>query len=173
MTQGVSIEDGTATVYTSEKGLKVEDNGGVLSVTITGSPDGDTVYVTNVGGETVPAAVTSKLVTIPEGHALPGDLVTVRYEQTVSGEIVALDSDKFAEAYELEYHTIGIDPVTNQVVMDIYIQLDHVVPGGDFELSFENGNAIAPEITFEALAAPNSTAIGRIIERNREGNDTP
>ena len=173
MTQGVAIENGSATVYETEHGLKVVDNDGTLSVTITGSPNGNTVLVTNKHGETLEATVATKTVTIPTGHAEPGELVSVRYKKDITGDIVSLESDKFAEAYELEYHTIGYDPETNKVVKDIYIQLDHVVPGGDFELSFENGSAIAPEITFEALAAPNSTAIGRIIEKDREGTDTP
>ena len=172
MTQGVAIENGTATVYKDEKGLKVADNSGTLSVTISGTPKDDTVYVTNTGGDTVVATVSSKNVTIPVDHAEPGDLVTVRYQQDVTGEIVKLDGDKFAEAYSLEYHTIGYDPTTNKVVKDIYIQLDHVVPGGDFEMSFENGTAIAPEITFEAMAAPNSTAIGRVVEVERDGGAT-
>lgn len=173
MTQGVAVENGSARIWEDEKGLKVVDNAGTLSVTITGDPDGATVQVTNKDGDTVPAAVASKSVEIPEGHAKPGELVTVRYQKDITGEIVALESDKFAEAYELEYHTIGYDPETNKVVKDIYIQLDHVVPSGDFELSFENGNAIAPEITFEALTPSNSTSIGRVIERDRDSTTTP
>ena len=173
MTQGVAIEEGTATVYKAESGLKVVDNSGTLSVTITGTPKDNTVLVTNKHGKTLEATVSSKNVTVPIDHAEPGELVSVRYKQDVTGEIVSLESDKFAEAYELEYHTIGYDPETNKVIKDIYIQLDHVVPGGDFELSFENGNAIAPEITFEALNAPNSTAIGRVIEVDRDSVETP
>ena len=173
MTQGVAIEEGTATVYKTESGLKVVDNSGTLSVTITGTPKDNTVLVTNKHGKTLEATVSSKNVTVPIDHAEPGELVSVRYKQDVTGEIVSLESDKFAEAYELEYHTIGYDPETNKVIKDIYIQLDHVVPGGDFELSFENGNAIAPEITFEALNAPNSTAIGRVIEVDRDSVETP
>ena len=173
MTQGVAIEEGTATVYKTESGLKVADNSGTLSVTITGTPKDNTVLVTNKHGKTLEATVSSKNVTVPIDHAEPGELVSVRYKQDVTGEIVSLESDKFAEAYELEYHTIGYDPETNKVIKDIYIQLDHVVPGGDFELSFENGNAIAPEITFEALNAPNSTAIGRVIEVDRDSVEAP
>lgn len=167
MTQGVAIENGTATVYKDEKGLKVADDGGVLSVTITGNPKDGTAHVTNTGGDTLSATVADNKVTIPTGHAEPDDLVVVRYQEDVTGDIVRLDGDKFAEAYSLEYHTIGYDPDTNKVVKDIYIQLDHVVPGGDFELSFENGSAIAPEITFEAMVNPGTDNIGRVIEVDR------
>jgi len=168
MTQGVSVkEDGTVTVYKREDGLTVTDNAGVLEVEITGTPVGTTAYVRNEVGETVQATITAKKVTVPTGHAMMSDLVSVTYQASVTGDIVELDSDKFAEAHVIEYHTIAYDPSTNRVVKDIYIQLDHVIPSGEFELSFENGAAIAPEINFEALAAPNSTQIGRIVEVTR------
>lgn len=167
MTQGVSVESGTANVYKREDALKVTDNSGALEVTLTGTPVGSTVYVRNEKGETVSAAVATKKVTVPTGHVVANELVSVTYQEQVTGDIVQLDSGKFAEAYEIEYHTIGYDPSTNKVVKDIYIQLDHVVPSGDFELSFENGSAIAPEINFDAMAAPNSTQIGRVIEVDR------
>lgn len=165
MTQGVNVqENGTATVYKREDGLTVTDNAGALEVTLTGTPVGTTAYVRNSAGETEEATIATNKVTIPTGHAAAGDIVSVTYQEDVQGEIVALDSEKFAEAHVIEYHTIAYDPSTNKVVKDIYIQLDHVIPSGDFELSFENGTAIAPEISFEALAAPNTTEIGRVIE---------
>jgi hypothetical protein len=168
MTQGVAVEeDGSATVYKREDGLTVTDDAGALGVTITGTPVGTTVYLRNEAGEVEEATVATSLVSVPEGFAEAGDLVSVTYQETVTGDIVTLDSEKFAEAHVIEYHTIAYDPATNQVVKDIYIQLDHVIPSGDFELSFENGSAIAPEINFEALAAPNSTEIGRIVEVSR------
>jgi len=168
LTQGVSItENGTATIAHTEKGLKVVDNVGVLEVTITGTPVGATAYVRNAKGETESAAITSSKVTVPAGHAIVGETVSVTYDMSITGSIVELDGEKFAEAYELEYHTIAYNPDTNRVVKDIYIQLDHVIPIDEFELSLENGTAIAPEVNFECLTAPNSTSIGRIIEVDR------
>lgn len=167
MTQGVSITaSGSASVYKREDGLEVVDNAGTLQVTISNTTV-TTVYVRNEGGETESAASSSGTVTVPTGHAAAGDLVSVSYQETVTGDIVTFDSEKFSEAYEIEYHTIGYDPVTNKVVKDIYIQLDHVIPSSDFDMSLENGTAIAPEITFDALAAPNSTEMGRVIEVDR------
>lgn len=172
MTQGVAVqEDETAIVYQREKELKVTDNSGTLEVTIKGTPLGNTVNVINSKGETVEATVTSNKVTIPTGHANAGDLVSVVYQEQVTGDIIELEANKFGEAFTVEYHTIGYDPNTNKVVKDIYIQLDHVVPNGEFELAFENGNPIAPEFNFDCLTAPNSDAIGRIIEVDR--NSTP
>ena len=168
MTQGVAInENGTATVYKTEKELTVVNNAGTLEVTITGTPVDNTVYVRNAAGEVEQATAASKKVTIPTGHANKGEIVSVTYQEKVTGNIVELDAEKFAEAYTLEYHTIAYDPQTNKVVKDIYIQLDHVVPNGEFELSLENGNAIAPEINFECLAAPGTNKIGRVIEVDR------
>lgn len=165
MTQGVAIqEDEEVSVHQREDNLTVADNAGVLEVTIAGTPSGTTVYVRNEKGETEKATVATKKVTVPTGHAAAGEKVSVTYKVDATGRVLPLEADKFAEAYELEYHTIGYDPVTNNVVLDIYIQLDHAVPSGEMEMSLENGSAIAPEITFDALAAPNTTQIGRIIE---------
>lgn len=168
MTQGVAVEkDGSATIYETENDLVVVDNAGTLSVDIVGTAVGTTVYVRNSKGETESATIATKKVTVPTGHATAGEKVSVTYSKTVTGDIVALDSEKFGEAYTIQYHTIGYDPELNRVVKDIYIQLDHVIPSSDFEMSFEAGTAIAPEVTFECLAAPNSKEIGRIIEVDR------
>lgn len=168
MTQGVAInENGSATVHKTEKELVVVDNAGTLEVTITGTPVGNVAYVRNAAGEVEEATVAGGKVTIPTGHAAKDEIVSVTYPTSVTGNIVELDAEKFAEAYTLEYHTIAYDPATNKVVKDIYIQLDHVVPTGEFELSLENGTAIAPEINFECLAAPNTNKIGRVIEVDR------
>ena len=168
LTQGVEVEKGeSATIYKTEKGLQVADNAGTLEVPITGTPVGGTVYVRNVAGETEAATATTGKVTVPTGHAAAGDLVMVTYQEAVTGDIVQLDAEKFAEAYEVEYHTIAYDPDTNKVVKDIYIQLDHVIPVDEFELALENGTPIAPEVNFECLTAPNSTRIGRIVEVDR------
>lgn len=167
MTQGVAVEEDTVIINKTEKTLKVTDNLGTLEVAITGTPNGETVYVRNTKGVTKPSTFAAGKVAIPVGHAVEGDLVSVTYPTEVIGEVVQLDGEKFAEAFTVEYHTIAYDPDTNAVVKDIYIQLDHVIPQDEFELSLENGSAIAPEVSFECLAAPNSTQIGRIIEVER------
>lgn len=167
LTQGVAIDkDGSATVYETEKGLTVAENAGALEVTI-GNTTVTSVHVRNAKGELEAATSTSGKVTIPVGHAVAGEIVSVTYQTEITGDIVELDGEKFAEAFTLEYHTIAYDPDTNKVVKDIYIQLDHVVPSDEFEMSLENGTAIAPEVNFECMASPNSTSIGRIIEVDR------
>lgn len=169
MTQGVAIEsDGTATVYQKEEGLEVKDNEGVLEVTIKGQPKDGVVQVRNVAGEILETNATGNTITIPEGHAKEGERISIYYHQDVTGSKLELESDKFSEAYEIQYYTIGYSPETQKVVADIYIQLDHVVPSSDFELSFENGTAQTPEITFECMAAPNTNSMGRVIVVPRE-----
>lgn len=165
MTQGVAIDEaGQATVYKKEEGLKVETDGADgLKVTIKGAPVGSIVQVRNAQGEVEEATAATNTVVIPTGVAEEGELVSVYYQEDVTGEVVEFKSDKFSEAYTIEYSTIAYDPDTNRVVSDIYIQLDHVIPSADFELSFENGTAQTPEITFDALNAPNTNDMGRII----------
>ncbi|MCM3387333.1 hypothetical protein M3649_04190 [Ureibacillus chungkukjangi] len=168
LTQGVAIkEDDTVTIHKTEKDLVVTDNAGALEVSITGAPSGTTAYVRNTKGEVETATIATNKVTVPDGHAIAGERVSVTYEVQATGNVVELDGEKFAEAYTLEYVTQAYDPATNKVVKDIHIQLDHVIPIDEFELSLENGTAIAPEVNFECLTAPNSTSIGRIIEVDR------
>jgi|SRR5690625_4415493 len=172
MTQGVAVEEnGEATVYHREEELKVVDNDGDLTVTISGTPANEDVYLRNESGQVQKTAAEGSVVTVPSDFASVGDTMSATYQKDITGQIVEMDAEKFSEAYEVEYHTIGYDPRTHDVVKDIYIQLDHVTAQGEFELGFENGTALAPEFVFDALTPPNSSKIGRIIQTNR--NSTP
>lgn len=168
LTQGVDVlTDAEAVVFTREDELVVVDNAGTLEVTLAVEPTEPTVYVRNIDGEVEEATVTTDLVAIPDGHASAGDTVSITYKEAITGEIIEMEADKFGDSFEVEYRTIGYDIDTNEVKVDIIIQLDNVVPNGDFELSFENGTAIAPEFVFDAMVAPNTNKIGRIIEKAR------
>ena len=165
MTQGVAVkEDGTADINHKEEDLVVTDNAGALEVTLKGTPTGTTAYIINAKGDVEEAAITGTKVTVPTGYAVAGEKVAVSYIKQVVGKLVSFDSKKFAENYAVEYHTIEYDPATNQVVADLYIQFDNTVPAGAFDLSFENGTAISPELSFEALASATGSEIGRMIE---------
>ncbi len=169
MTQGVEVEESTALVHEKEEGLVVKDG----KVTIVGTPIGK-VQVRNTAGELLETDVTEGEIDVPEDHADEGSYVQVWYKKEVTGETVEYKADKFAEAHEVEYHTIGYDPDTNEVVQDVYIQLDHVLPSGEVDLSFENGTAQAPEISLEAMTNPNTNNIGRVIVVPRKkGSSTP
>lgn len=168
MTQGVAVqEDGTAVVSEVEKGLKVEDDGGSLKVTIKGTPIESTVTVINARGESDKAVVTTNTVDIQTGFAEEGEKVTVVYKTEVTGNVVNIDADKFSEGYEVQYKTIEYDTVSNKVVKDIYFIFDNAVPASDFEMQLENGTAYTPELTFTAMADPDTRQIGRIVEVER------
>lgn len=167
MTQGVAIEGKTVTIRKTEE-LTVVDNAGALEVTITGTPVGTSVVVFDEDGTQQEVAHTTKKVVVPEGYAaVAGDIITVSYEETATAEVVTLDSAKFSELYEIQMSTICYDPDTMKVVKDLYIQFDQVKPAGEFDLSFENGTAITPELSLTALTPKGTTEMGRIFTVDR------
>ncbi|CAI6287801.1 hypothetical protein NHM07_07885 [Bacillus subtilis] len=90
------------------------------------------------------------------------------YQIEKVGRRLAIKASKFSERYEVEYRTIAYNPDTEEVYSDIYIQFPNVSPSGEFEMSLENGNALAPEIKFEALADTDEMAV--VIETSRDEN---
>jgi hypothetical protein len=173
MTQGVAVQkDKDATVWKREDSLLVVDNAGTLEVTIKGKPIGDEVKLVNSKGVSEDALSATGKVAIPEGFANKGEKISVSYQEAIKGNVLTMDAQKFSEAYEVEYATIEYDPETYRVVADLYIQFDHVIPSGSFDMSLENGSALAPELSFEAMTTGTSTEIGRFIEQVRSA-DTP
>lgn len=161
--QGVSVENGTVKVWEDEV-LTVGAGG---AVTLSKSPI-DTVLFENKDGEVLTQDSTSTEATIPATFAEPNTEVTARYKIEVEGEIVEIKADTFSEAYELEYHTLEYDPVTEKIYSDLYIQLDKVSPSGETELGFEAGNAITPEMKFSALSENNK--LGRFVRVKRKAD---
>lgn len=174
MTQGVTVQsNGTATVYGREDGL-VTTGSTTLTATITGTPVAGTtsVSVVDTKGNIATGTISSKIVTLPANvvggfNVISGDKVSVVYQQTVTGNILSLDSKKFSEQFTVEYHTIEYDPSTNLVVADLYIQFDSCLPAGAFDMQLQNGTALSPEIDFTALVPSGATEVGRVIEIKR------
>ncbi|MFS0643675.1 hypothetical protein [Siminovitchia sp. 179-K 8D1 HS] len=163
MTQGVSVDkEGKATVTKTETATIAEGK-----VTINGTPKGK-VRIIAFDGEQGDATVSSGSITVPEGLAKDGDKVTVTYQEEVTGRKVEIDSEKFSNKFKVEYRTIAYDPETAIVESDIYFIFDEVVPSGSFELSLSNGEAYAPELTFQVLTPRGETSMGRIIEVPRK-----
>lgn len=160
MTQGVQVTSGTATVNKREDDLIVASG----KVTITGTPVGTDVTIINADGDSESTTVATKSVTVPVDFANDGEKISVMYSTSVTGNKLSLDAKKFSEQFSVEYHTIEYNPATNAVVNDLYIQFDSVLPSGAFELSFENGNALTPELDFTALTSGASSELGRVIE---------
>lgn len=171
ITQGVDIEEKTITVTHREDKLEVKDNNGVMTVTITKDPIGDSVDLIDGLGNVIQATVSTKTVTVPVGFAEPGDKISAAYRTDVTGNVLELDAATFAEEYEVEYWTVEYDPKTQQILNDLYIIFDSVQPAADVDISFENGAAITPEFTFNVNSDGESTAIGRFVQvpRNKEG----
>ena len=168
MTQGVAVKENEAVTIKKTEKLPVVDNSGTLQVTVTGTPVDNAVVVFDLDGSQQEVAATSKVAVIPTGFdAGEGDTVQVVYDVAATGDVVTFDSAKFSELYEIEMATIAYDPATMQVVKDVYIQFDQVKPSGEFEMSFENGTALTPEITLEAMTPDGTTEMGRIFTVDR------
>lgn len=167
LTQGVKVDPaGKATVRKSES-VKVTGTAPSLKATILGSAKGTTVSYVDADGSTKTAALALKEVTLTGTTLKSGDDVTVYYDSEVTGEMVVFDAKTFSEVYSLELQTIAYDPTSMVIKKDIYIQYDSVKPEGNFDMSFEAGSAISPEVSFMALTPPNSSVMGRIISVDR------
>jgi hypothetical protein len=166
MSQGVKVNAaGTATVRKSETLAAVGTT--TMTVTVLGTPKGAVASYIDKDGTQKVGSVASKVISLTGSTHSAGDKVTVFYDSDVTGEMVVFDSKTFSEKYALELQTIAYDVVSNKVVKDIYIQFDEVKPEGNFEMSFEAGSAITPELTFAVLTPQSSTEMGRIISVDR------
>ncbi|GIN67572.1 MULTISPECIES: hypothetical protein [Bacillus] len=168
MTQGVAIEENKFNVFEREDVTVDTDK----TVKLQKAPIG-TVSLKNIKGATVQAEFKDGVVAVPESFAKEGDVLTAVYKVEVTGETVEINTNKFSEMYELEYHTIEYDPDTGVVYSDLYIQFDKVAPSGEFEMSLENGSAYTPELSFKVLAADSKGKIGRFARVPRIETNTP
>lgn len=166
MTQGESIHNDTSVITEVER-LVAKDG----KVTIKGEPEDNKVQISGIDGEFKNVSLEEEGTIDVSDVAEDGETVQVSYAKEIKGRTIKLDATKFAEAYEVEYKTIEYDTDTNQVVRDIYFLFHNAVPAGEYELSFENGTAYTPELTFNAMSETNSDEIGRIVEVDRD--DTP
>jgi len=164
MTQGIEVDVKTAKVTKVERLIIASGK-----VTVTGTPENNTVTLTDADGSVEEATATSKIVTIPEGfgHA-DGDEILVSYKETVTGEGINFDGSKFSTKKRVEMRTIAYDLDTAKVYSDIYFIFPETLPGGDFSLSFEAGNVITPEISFSVLQPKGSTVLGEMIDVPRD-----
>ncbi|ARC67822.1 hypothetical protein ABES28_08595 [Bacillus licheniformis] len=168
MTQGVAIEENKFNVSERED-VTVQVDG---TVKLQKTPVG-VVSLKNSKGASIQAEYKDEAVTVPDDFAKEGDVLTAVYRIEVTGETVEINSNKFSEMYELEYHTIEYDPDTGVVYSDLYIQFDKVAPSGEFEMSLENGAAYTPELSFKVLAADSSGRYGRFARVPRTKTNTP
>lgn len=166
MSQGVAWVNGTATIYHKEENTIVNNTTtSTLEVTLTKTVStGGDVRLYNTEGTELEITVSGSVVTVTDVTASAGDKVIAVYQIDVTGDTLQIQSDTFSEAYEVEYHTIEYSPETNRVVKDLYFQFDSVTPSDNFDLSFESGSAITPELNFTAKPSIGSNLIGKVVE---------
>jgi len=159
MSNGVSFEDGTVTVYHQEADLVATVVG---ELTITGTPKGTAVSVIASNGDTYEGTFATGKVTAVGIEQ--GKVYSVLFQKDVTGQVMTLQADKFSESYSVEYHTIEYDIESNAIKNDLYFIFNAVAPSGNWSLSFENGQAITPELDFTVLTLAGSKEIGKIVE---------
>lgn len=168
MTQGVNIDKNAKVKIKKTEQVKVTGTTGSLKATLTGTPVGDKAVVFDVDGAQKEVTVATKSITLPADYKVKtGETVTVVYDEEATGDVVTFDSKKFSEYYEIEMSTICYDPETMKVIKDLYIQFDQVKPSGAFDMSFENGSPLTPELTLEALSPNGTSEMGRIFTVDR------
>ncbi|CDG30102.1 MULTISPECIES: hypothetical protein [Bacillus] len=168
MTQGETIEEeAKVQVFDREHGLIVDDKN---AVTLKGKPVSDVTFFNKRGVTYKTPVSTDGSYLIPTGFAGTKEKLTAVYQINKIGRRLPIKASKFSERYEVEYRTIAYNPDTEEVYSDIYIQFPNVSPSGEFEMSLENGNALAPEIKFEALADTDTDEMAVVIEASREIN---
>ncbi|WP_368900855.1 hypothetical protein [Oceanobacillus oncorhynchi] len=171
MSQGAEITETSAIVSQSEKGLEVKDNEGTLEAPIKGTPIDDEIYIFNKDGESAKVSVSESKAEIPSEFAKAGDTVSATYKEEVTGKVLTIDAEKFSDNYEVSYKTIMYDTETNVVVKDIYFLFPNCSPSGEFEMTMENGTALTPSLTFEALADASTGKIGQVVEVERKNGE--
>ena len=168
MTQGETIQEETKVkVFDREHGLIVDDTN---KVTLKGKPVSDVTFYNKKGLTYKIAVSTDGTYTIPTAFAAAKDKLTAVYQIEKVGRRLAIKASKFSERYEVEYRTIAYNPDTEEVYSDIYIQFPNVSPSGEFEMSLENGNSLAPGMKFEALADTDTDEMAVVIEASRDEN---
>lgn len=90
--------------------------------------------------------------------------VNVSYQETIVGSSIEFDAATFSRKYRVDMSTIAYDLETATIYSDIYFIFPETIPGGDFNLSFEAGSAITPELTFSVLQPRGTTVMGEMIE---------
>lgn len=169
MSQGLSFEKGTSIVTKKEEGIVVTD--GVA--TVKGETTEEKITLMNETGVSKEFELGDGEIEVSEDFATEGERLLAIYQIEVEGDILKIDGDVFPEAYEVEYHTIEYNKITDRIAKDIYFKFFNVSPDGELDLSFENGEPIAPEMSFTCLAAPNSSNIGEIVQVDHVEEGTP
>jgi len=161
MLSGTSFASATNTVFTKEENL-LSSNGTTVTITGTPSASGAIIKVIAADGTQYTGAFATGTVTFTGGTA--GAYYTCLYQTDVTGNTLSIKVDKFSEKYYCEFRTIEYNIETNAIENDLYWVFNSVLPDDNFDVSFENGKPITPEVKLKVLTPPNSNVIGKVIE---------
>jgi len=144
---GVSMTSGSRDIWKNEKVLAATTTG--VTCTITGTPKGGTVYVTDIYGKTFVGTYAAGVVTITSGVA--GDYYNIMYQETTADvDQVDLDVNSFPSDLHVQLHTIAYDEDGDAILADIYWDFPKAVPDGNINESF-TGDAKVSTIGFKAI----------------------
>jgi hypothetical protein len=131
------------------------------ALTIEGTPVGSAVVVFDKNGKVIEGTFATGKVTITGGT--DGDWYTVVYPESVTGDVLSLDSKKFPRNYYVELHTIAYDVDTNEVCADIFWQFNKCLPDGAMNASHEAGKQVGDEMKFNAQLIKGNSEYGKYV----------
>lgn len=150
----------TVNVWKTETGVASAG----LTITITGTPVDDVVWVQDKKGKAFVAAHAAGTVTIT--GAVEGTTYIVSYqEQVTTADVLDLASDAFPETVNLILHTIAYDIDTDEVLADIWWDITNASPDGNLDLAYANGTNTITNATFRALDADGSYGSYIVVAR--------
>jgi hypothetical protein len=158
MQVGKAMASGTATVQKSET---LALSSGKLNLTGTVKTGTTSCLVIDAQGKTYTNTIATNVVTVTSG--VEGALYTAIYPTDVTGTILDLDSESFPKNYAVELHTIGYNPDTNKVLVDIYWQFAKAIPNGSLQKAYKAGQSTGDDIEFTAQTPANSKSYGKYI----------
>lgn len=146
-------EGATQNVFKHETHQAV-DNVGTIEVTLSAgaTPLNDAVTILDKYNNEFTGSYDSgtSVVTITDGVA--GDTyVIVFQEEEASADILEFDATAYPKNVHLQLHTIGYDPDTNDVIVDIYYDFPIASPDGNMDAVYTKGTNTSTPINFDII----------------------
>lgn len=161
MTQGVEVLNDDEVEVTRVESFCLEE--GQDEIELEGNPEGD-VNITDATGTVIAFTPTGKVVVLSaEGDFADMEEIEVVYKEKVKGNSIEFDAEKFSKNVKLEMRTIAYDLNTSEVYSDIYFIFPNCSVSDDYNISFEAGTVLAPEISFDVLQPRCGSAMGKMI----------
>lgn len=108
---------------------------------------------------------TGDAIEIPTGFtAKAGDELEVFYLKPVDGRKFEIDTSKFGKRYRIDYNTLCYDRETEQPHSEISFVFPQASAEGNVSMSFQNGEAWIPEMTFNVATPKGSNVLGTKYE---------